>query len=203
MQMNSEISVFESDLFVVTGSGAEELKGGLTRLPSVALELLVVLDGRTSIAAAAERGKGRSVEELRRAAQMLLKGGYIEAAGLAQEMNLDFSYFFNDSPGADPVQARTEEHQPEADRGSAALKIDGYYVSIARKAAAPIPPVNGSVYSILIVEDVPELQDNLRRLLRLEGFLTRQAGNRDEILAQLRTPAAARCGSARCASSRC
>jgi CheY-like chemotaxis protein len=181
--MNSEVTVYDADVFALTDKGSEELQGGLTRLPSIALELLVALDGKLSFAEAAGRDKARSVEEMRRTAQMLLKGGYIRPATVAEEMNIDFSYFFNaDAPAAEP----SDEHHEEADKGTAALKLDGYYVSIARKAAAPVPPVNGAVYSVLVVEDNVELQGNLKRLLRLEGFEVRQALDRDEILGQLR-----------------
>lgn len=184
--MNSEVTVYDADVFALTDEGNEELQGGLTRLPTVALELLVALDGKLSFAEAAGRDKARSIDELRRAAQMLLKGGYIRPATVAEEMNIDFSYFFNAGHGDAPAAESTEEHHEEADKGAAALKLDGYYVSIARKAAAPVPPVNGAVYSVLVVEDNVELQGNLKRLLRLEGFEVHQAANRDELLAQLR-----------------
>ena len=53
--MNSEVTVYDADVFALTDEGNEELQGGLTRLPTVALELLVALDGKLSFAEAAGR----------------------------------------------------------------------------------------------------------------------------------------------------
>ena len=63
--MNSEVTVYDADVFALTDEGNEELQGGLTRLPTVALELLVALDGKLSFAEAAGRDKARSIDELR------------------------------------------------------------------------------------------------------------------------------------------
>jgi CheY-like chemotaxis protein len=190
MAMSSGTAVQDTDVFGLTDKGSAELTGGWTQLPAVALELMVVLDGKTSIAQAAGHPMLRSaqpLESLRLTAQMLLQGGFIVPTA-ESEINIDFSYFFNDTPAAaDALGADVSEQvRAEVEQGTAALKSAGYYVSIARKAAAPIAPANQSTYCVMVVEDNPDIQGNLRRLLKLEGFLTRHAGNRDEILKALR-----------------
>jgi len=185
--MNSETVVRDTDVFMVSKEGSAELTGGWTKLPALELALLVVLDGKTSLADAGQRVSGSTAESVRAAAAALLRAGFIAQSTIEQELSIDFSYFFNDRPAPDAVVAAPgAEVTAEAARGEAALKIDGYYVSIARKAAASVLPNNKTVYSVLIVEDNADLQLNLKMLLRMEGFLVRQARNREEILAELR-----------------
>lgn len=185
MNMEQRIQIRDLDVYAVADKGNEELKRGSTELPQAALELLVLLDGKTSIAEIAERTKVLSAGEIRQTAQMLAQGGYIKPATPEQELNLDFSYFFADQP-AEPSAQVAEQARGEAESGTAALKLNGYYVSIARKSARKIQPASGSSYSVLIVEDDPELQRALKFLLTMEKFVPRLASNRNEILEALR-----------------
>ncbi len=187
MNMEQRIQIRDLDVYAVADKGDEELKRGSTGLPHTALELLVLLDGKTSIAEIAKRTKVLSAEEIRQTAQMLAQGGYIKPATPEQELNLDFSYFFADQPAAEPSAQVAEQARGEAESGTAALKLNGYYVSIARKSARKIQPASGLSYSVLVVEDDPELQRALKFLLTMEQFVPRLASNRDEILEALRT----------------
>ena len=184
--MMERIQIRDSDVFSVTDEGNEELKRGSTGLSHAALELLVLLDGKTSIAGIGERTTVLSAEEIRTTAEALAQGGYIKPATLEQELNIDFSYFFADQPAPEPSADAAEQVRGEAESGTAALKLNGYYVSIARKSATRIMPANGSAYSVLVVEDDPELQRALKFLLTMEGFVPRLASNRSEILEALR-----------------
>jgi CheY-like chemotaxis protein len=187
MTMEERIQIRDLDVYAVADKGNEELKGGSTELSHTALELLVLLDGKTSLAEVSERTKVLSIEEIRATAQVLAQGGYIKPATMEQELNIDFSYFFADQPAAPASAATSEQVRGEAESGTAALKLNGYYVSIARKAATRILPANGSSYSVLVVEDDPELQRALKFLLTMEKFSPRLASNRGEILDALRT----------------
>lgn len=186
MSMEERIQIRDSDVFAVTDEGNQELKRGSTALSHPALELLVLLDGKSSLAQIAARSKDLPAGTIRETAQMLAQGGYIKPATLEQELNIDFSYFFADQPAA-PSAELAQRAQGEAESGTAALKLNGYYVSIARKAATKILPASGSSYSVLVVEDDPELQRALKFLLTMEKFVPRLASNRDEILEALRT----------------
>jgi two-component system, OmpR family, response regulator len=187
MSMEERIQIRERDVYAVTDKGDEELKSGSTELSHAALELLVLLDGKSSIAGITQRTKALSAEEIRQTAQLLAQDGYIKQATPEQELNLDFSYFFTDQPAAEPSAAAAAQARSEAESGTAALKLNGYYVSIARKSARKIPPASGSGYSVLVVEDDPELQRALKFLLTMEKFLPRVASNRNEILEALST----------------
>ena len=184
--MEERIQIRDSDVYAVTDKGNEELKGGKTELSRAALELLVLLDGNTNISEIAARAKSFSQDELRQTAQILAQGDYIRPATLEQELNIDFSYFFADQAAAQPSAQATEQARNEADTGTSALKLNGYYVSIARKAAGRIKPRSGESYNVLVVEDDPELQRALKFLLMMEKFLPRVASNRAEILDALR-----------------
>ena len=185
--MEERIQIRDLDVYAVADKGNEELKGGSTELSQTALELLVLLDGKASLAEVSERTKVLSIEEIRETAQVLAQGGYIKPATMEQELNIDFSYFFADQPAASSA-ATSDEVRGEAESGAAALKLNGYYVSIARKSATRILPANGLSYSVLVVEDDPELQRALKFLLTMEKFSPRLASNRNEILDALRTP---------------
>ncbi len=187
MNMEERIQIRDADVYAVTDKGEEELKRGSTDLSHAALEMLVLLDGKASIAEIIERTKALSADQIRQTAQMLAQGEYIRPATLEQELNIDFSYFFAAQPAAEASPEAAERAQAEAETGMTALKLNGYYVSIARKSAKRIEPASGSVYTVLVVEDDAEFQRLLKFLLTMEKFAVRVAGNRDQILEALRT----------------
>jgi CheY-like chemotaxis protein len=186
MSMEERIQIRDSDVFALSDDGNEELRRGSTALSPDALKLMVLLDGKASLAEIAGRTKALSAEAVRQMAQALAQDGYIKPATLEQELNIDFSYFFAEQP-AEPSTERAQQAQGEAESGTAALKLNGYYVSIARKAGTKILPANGTSYSVLVVEDDPELQRALKFLLTMEKFVPRLASNRAEILEALRS----------------
>jgi len=186
--MEEPVQIREADVFCVTEDGNQELKRGSTDLSQPALELMVLLDGKSSIAELGARAKNLSAEAIRQTAQVLLHGGYIKPATLEQELNIDFSYFFADQPAAQPSPEAAEQVRGETESGTAALKLNGYYVSIARRSAKKILPAGGSSYTVLVVEDDPELQRALKFLLTMEKFVPRLASKRSEILEALRSP---------------
>lgn len=186
MNLEEHIQIREQDVYAVTDAGEEELKRGATELSRTALELLVLLDGKSSFAEITQQTTVLSAEEIRQTAQMLAQGGYIKPATLEQELNIDFSYFFAEQPAAEPSAETAEQVRGEAESGVAALKLNGYYVSIARKAAKKIEPASGASYTVLVVEDDPELQRSLKFLLTMEKFVPRPASNREQIMQALR-----------------
>ncbi|MBE0613119.1 MAG: response regulator [Burkholderiales bacterium] len=188
MTMEERIQIRGDDVFALTEKGDEELKSGSTELSNAELELLVLLDGKSSIQEIEQRTKALSSEEIRRTAQLLAQGEYIKPATPEQELNIDFSYFFADQAPAEPTAEAAGQAHEEAENGTTALKLNGYYVSIARKAATKIEPANGTSYHVLVVEDDPELQRALKFLLTMEKFVPRMAANREQILEALRAP---------------
>lgn len=188
MSMDERIQIRDLDVYAVAERGEEELKRGSTNLSHAALELLVSLDGKSSFAEIAQRTKALTPELIRQTAQMLAQEEYIKPATLEQELNIDFSYFFSGQPPAEPSAAAAEQVRGEAESGAAALKMNGYYVSIARKSAKRIEPASGTNYSVLVVEDDSELQRSLKFLLTMEKFVPRLASSGAQMLEVLRTP---------------
>ncbi len=177
------------DVFVPSDAGLDELKGGATSLPAAAIELLVLFDGKASLGEVSGRVPSLTYEAARALAQKLATDGYLELARPEPDVSIDFSYFFGNPPPPPPVAGALLEAGKEADGGLTALSLDGYYVSIARRAAEKRKPAAGGAsknYSVLAVEDDPELQRALKFLLMSEGFEPRVAGNREEIVAALR-----------------
>ena len=179
------------DVFIPTDKGSDELKSGSTTLSRAALAMLVLFDGKANLGEVATRiaatlQDANPDRAARETAQMLAAGGYIQLAPAGMEINIDFSYFFGTQPVPQPAERAIREAGKEADGGVVALSIDGYYVSIARRSAEKHKPAAGAAYSVLAVEDDPDLQRALKFLLTAEGFLPRLAGNRDEILSALR-----------------
>jgi CheY-like chemotaxis protein len=173
------------DVFIPTDLGNEELKGS-TRLTRTQLELLVKLDGKATLAEIITNSAGRPYQDILRDAQQLADAGQIEMARPGMDVDIDFSYFFGDQPPAKPSDEAIRKADAEAQSGAASLSIDGYYVSIARRAAERRAPAAGGKYAVLAIEDDPNLQRLLTFLLRQQDFGVFVAGNRDEILAALR-----------------
>ncbi|OGT81112.1 MAG: hypothetical protein A3H91_09015 [Gammaproteobacteria bacterium RIFCSPLOWO2_02_FULL_61_13] len=190
--MNLE-AVDPADVFVTSDKGNDELKYGSTRLSVAALELLVLFDGKKSLGEVIESAKGYTPEELRDTAQSLARDGYIGIPHAETEVLIDMSFLLGDAPAA-AAESTTPEAHAEADKVEQRLSLDGYYVSIARRAAARKKPSKGATYSaedafsysVLAVEDNADIQRTLRLLLTLENFEPRLAGNRNEIVAELR-----------------
>lgn len=182
-----------TDVFVPTEKGSDELKYGSTRLSVAALELLVLFDGKRTLAEVIEAAKGGSPEEFHKTAQSLASNGYIDIAQAEVEVVIDMSFLLGGEAAADSAKA-TPEASAEADIAEKRLGLDGYYVSIARRAVSRKKPSAGTpysnqdtwIYSVLIVEDNPDIQRSLRLLLTFEKFEPRVAGNRSEIVAELR-----------------
>jgi two-component system OmpR family response regulator len=187
MTIEERIQIRDADVYAVADKGNEELKSGKTEFSHAALELLVLLDGKSSFAEIAQRTKALSAGEIRQIAQTLAQGEYIKPATLEQELNIDFSYFFEGQNAEKPSADAPAQVRGEAESGAAALKLNGYYVSIARKSAKKIEPASGAAYTVLVVEDDLELQRALKFLLTMEKFVPRLASNREEILEALRT----------------
>jgi two-component system, OmpR family, response regulator len=186
MTMEEHVQIRELDVYDVADRGNEELKRGKTGLSRAALELLVLLDGRSNFAEIAQRTKALSLGEIKQIAQTLAQGEYIKPATLEQELNIDFSYFFAGQNAEKPAEQATEQVRSEAESAATALQLNGYYVSIARKSSTKLEPASGAAYSVLVVDDDPELQRALKFLLTMEKFAARPASNRDEVLEALR-----------------
>lgn len=172
------------DVFVPSSRGEDELKGGSTLLSTVALELLVLFDGKRNLGEVIAKA-GQDHAATRAVAQRIAREGYLELSHGLIDTEIDFSRFF-DTPPPEPTPAAVQGAHAEAEGGAQRLNLDGYYVSIARRGAdrtwhPGMPPAR-----VLAVEDDPAMQRMLKFLLTEAGFVPTLAGNRAEIVAALR-----------------
>jgi len=173
-------AVTDKDHYLLLQSGAE--------LPQVEQELMIRINGRTTeeqlIADMAHIDAFLTKQTL----LSLLERGAIMKSDilLPEDTSLDFTDNL-DRPLA-PVGLhglRGDAIRLEAVRGTSALDERGYYICIGRRRAALQPPRNGSVHSVLIIEDDAKLAKLLRTLLESEGFLVGVAHGKEEVLMSL------------------
>jgi CheY-like chemotaxis protein len=91
-------------------------------------------------------------------------------------------------PPPAPTAQQLETAQKEAASGGAQLQKAGYYVALARRATAKLPPRNGVRHALLVVEDDPDLSSLLAEIFSVAGFEVRTAANRAQINAEVNKP---------------
>jgi two-component system OmpR family response regulator len=101
--------------------------------------------------------------------------------------DLDFTRPAPVQPPA-PTPQQLEAAQQEAASGGVQLRTSGYYVAIAKRAAAKVPPRNGERHALLVIEDDPDLSNLLAEIFSVAGFEVRRAMNRAQINAEVNKP---------------
>ncbi|MBX3650832.1 MAG: response regulator [Burkholderiales bacterium] len=184
MPPNQPFMIADADVYIPTFKGSNELQASETGLPAAALKLLVLIDGRSTVAEIRDQAKTFATGELfLQAMRELLRGGYVDLASNQLTQSFDFIEFFREAPKRPPDSA-LEQLQSEVASGLTTLQQNGYYVRIAMRPAESSGSKGGE--SVLIVEDDASLARFLRKYLELEGFVAATASNRDEIIAGLR-----------------
>jgi len=107
-------------------------------------------------------------------------------ASAPDDDDLDFTKLA--APAPPPTPQQLEKAQKEAATGGAELRKEGYYVAIARRATAKIPPRNGERHSLLVIEDDPDLSSLLQEIFTMHGFEVRRAANRAQINVEVNKP---------------
>lgn len=155
----------EQRVYALTAKGNAELMGASTSLGAPELKLLVLVDGRASIAQRAQLAPHAVGETLQR----LVASGHVVSAADVHSDAIDPGALFS-----------------ESDAGVAALRAKGYFVRIARRAPLRPQPAAGQKLTVLVIEDDPQLVKLLRTYLQMEDFEVRIAATREEINAALR-----------------
>lgn len=184
MQPDQPPMIGDADVYIPTFKGNNELQASETGLAALPLKLLVLIDGRSTVAAIRDQVKSLATEaQFLAAMRTLLHGGYVDLASSQLTQSFDFIEFFREAPKQPPASA-LEQLQSEAVSGVTTLQQNGYYVRIAMRTSDRTGSAGGE--SVLIVEDDANLAKFLRQYLELEGFSATTAANRDEIVAGLR-----------------
>jgi CheY-like chemotaxis protein len=157
------------DIYALTPKGTQELKGGETSLDRRELEVMVLVDGRRSVASIAALAHTSDTAQVESILERLRIRGLVRLASPA-DASAGFEFF-------------SSQVADEAATAAAALKSNGYYVSIASRSRASAPA--RTPLTVLIVEDEPLVAKYLKTLIEMEGHATRLAANREEIDAAL------------------
>jgi CheY-like chemotaxis protein len=172
-------------IFAPTEKGKAELKGGSTRLSTVALELMVMFDGKSPISAIAKRVAGAQPGQVGEAVTALLRDKLIDVVKAGNTPDGDFGSFFEVPVGALPDGVSSKFHD-EAEKGLMSLDRSGYYIGVAQRAGAKRAPNSGSKYTVLLIDDNAPFIAAVKMLLKLDGYEPRVASTREEIVAALR-----------------
>lgn len=185
MAGNPHRVILEDDVFALTPKAQHELRGSATSLAPAALEVLVLIDGVSSVSETAARARTIEKQTVINIFGNLLYDGLI-AFATDQNDAPDLIDFFQTKGPVKPSIAATAKAKKESAATALLLQQQGYVVRIARRAGAGKTTEPAHTPCVLVVEDEPHLATLLKHVLANEGFEVRLAKNRDEIIAELR-----------------
>ena len=174
--------VQDQDVYVLSPKGEEELRGSETSLSPAEIELLVRLDGKSSVAEIAKEAQLPGREPVTRALGRLLEAGLVVRAAAEGIPDL----FDSISAPAPDVKAMTRAKAVAAS-GVSSLERQGYFVRIAKRRSDVQTQPRPGTYA-LVVEDEPHLAKFLKQYLSFDGFDVKVALSRSELNAVLRQP---------------
>jgi CheY-like chemotaxis protein len=177
-------AVSDDDVFAITGRGNSELKKPGTQLTAADLQVLILLDGFSTVAQIANLVPALTRADVDATLRKLIAEKMVVNT-VEPESDVMGSGFSTISVPAGFFASLTEA-TPEAEGGVSILKQQGYFVRIARHLERE--QKEGWRPTILVVDDDPDLQKLIRTYFSLEGFQMRAAHKRDEIVATLRLP---------------
>ena len=187
MSDQQQISVLEEDVFALTPKGQAELGGAGTSLSVQELEVLVLIDGRSTVGETAARTRALGREAAVAILGKLANEGLIEIVKV-EDGAPDFVDFFDSKRAVIPTAAATAQAKKASAATALLLQERGYVVRIARRPGSKRELEKSHTLSILAVEDEPVLSNMLKHILEAEGFKVRTAQNRAEIVAEFRRP---------------
>ena len=179
--------IVESDVFELTAKGQNELRGSATSLAPSVLEVLVLIDGKSTVGETAARARIIGKEAVVKILGTLFQGGMIEIVR-DQAGSFDFVDFFETKGPVQPSVAATAKAKKEAAATTLLLQQQGYFVRIVRRAKTREKPEERKMLSVLVIEDERYLANLLKHVLENEGFSVRTAKSRDEVVAEFRQP---------------
>lgn len=173
--------MYPEEIYALTQHGESELRGGATRLSAAQINVLVRLDGTLTVG---QLTAGMPPAE---SGPFLAALRDLRDRRLVQRVELDpFTAQWNADVKALTRSAGKDD--AEADASLASLQRAGFFVEIARQRGAPAARQPGEALNVVLVEDDPQLSSFTATLLSLSGFAVRQAGNRAEVVNEIRRP---------------
>ena len=177
-----------AQIYFLTYRGKSELTAAGTSLSPAELELLVLIDGKATVSQVQTSAENLAPAEVIEVMDRLLRSEYI-----ALQL-IDLGDVF----GASAPRVSNAEMPDESaiERGVSSLRQNGYIVRIARR---PTPEHRHALMdkhavmtaldrklTLLVVEDDPNLAENVRMVLTQTGFAARVATNREQVIEALR-----------------
>jgi two-component system, OmpR family, response regulator len=167
-------------VYFLTYLGKSELAAAGTSLSPAELELLVLMDGKST------------VSQLQASAGNLAPGAVIEVLDkLLRSEHIALQQFeLGDFFGAGAAREWKGELPSDSAiaRGVSTLQQNGYIVRIARRSPGEQKRARDKKFTVMVVEDEPHLAENMRTMLTHAGFVARTAANREQIVAAFRQP---------------
>ena len=176
----------DSTILVLTREGENELHEAGTQLSPTQLEALVLIDGHASLAEVVKRAPASQQEAVRTSLRELVDKGFVSGLAQLQADGLDPGDFFTSLRSRPRTVEPGHEAEAEAAANERFLHENGYCVNVARRPKAKRTRAKGSRPMVLVIDDDPDICGLLQMYLKLEGFDSHAAGNREEILAELR-----------------
>ncbi|MSQ73301.1 MAG: response regulator [Betaproteobacteria bacterium] len=177
------ISIHDQDYYDVSEKGTVELRETGTTLSSMELQILVLLNGRTTVARIAG-DLGLPLEEARaifldlRGRELIVPSSSRALAGIEDHFNMPLA-----TDGTETAMLPASEELPS---GVSALESAGYYVAITRRGGGARQIGQSDKHTVLVVDDDAATIQLLQHYLQRDGFLLRTASSREEIVAALR-----------------
>src|SRR5262249_53092846 len=150
--------IADKDVYTLTALGRVELNGSETGLERAALTILVLIDGKASVAQIARSAPGMSPQEVRFTLAELVSNGLI-ASGASGDAygGIDPGDFFSVTSPDETAPGLSRGGSTEVAAGVSSLKDAGYFVRIAQRAEATPGKVRSAKPVAIVVEDDPDL----------------------------------------------
>jgi two-component system OmpR family response regulator len=188
--MNQPFSALDDRAVLTLTKRGEQalLEPGTTLSPSQ-LEALVLIGGSATVIKILKRApRSMSPDVLLASLGELIDKKYISTdTGVNDNIIDPGDFFIPDKPATDVPEVGEHVHA-QVDADAEFLRQNGYYVSLVRKSAVRTDRPAGQKIPVLVIEDDPDILKLLQIFLKLEGFETRIASNRSEIVAAFRAP---------------
>ena len=169
-------------VYTVTKKGKDEMRGTGTTLAAIELELLIHLDGESTVAQIVKRTASHTRMAVLEALDKMTRDGLV-AAGVKND-GIEATGFF--TRPVFPMDGANPDAAKQADITLQMLRKQGYVARIAKRAAETRTLGPEEKLIILVIEDDEQLAKLLRMYLSLDGYQMRFAGNREQITAALR-----------------
>lgn len=185
--MKQQPTVFDDKtILALTREGERELREPGTTLAPAHLEALVLIDGQSTAAQVIKRARNMTPNALRASLSELIGKGFVSVIADPAYDALDPGDFFTIEPAHTTIFKADGQAEAEADADTEFLRRNGYCANMARRPAVERKPVEGRKLMVFIVDDDPDICNLLQMYLKLEGFDTCTAANREEIVAVFR-----------------